>query len=154
MVPDLSSPIYSAGTPLPQQSPTRSTMNNPSSAAHHSSHTTTNMAPDGADPDTESNSSSVESVTEEDRVFLQIGDILKTRLEYDWLMVTKNNRLVTVPADMPVITILENFVKHYSMKAIMCPSQLEAPRRRSTTAKTERREKDYDKLVKRFEYFM
>lgn len=113
----------------------------------HASHTTTDSI--GADPDTESNSSSVESVTEEDRVYLQIGDILKTQLEFDWKMVTQNNRLVAIPAQMPVITILENYVKHFSIKAITCPSQLEAPRRRNSSAKMERREKDYEKLMKR-----
>lgn len=150
---DNSSPVPSTGTTLPRQSPTRLTMNHNASSARHSSHITTST-PGGHDPETESNSSSVESFTEEDRVVLQIGEILKAKLEFDWAMVTKHNRLVTVPAQMPVVTILENFVKHYSIKAITCPTQLEAPRRRSTTAKTERREKDYDKLVKRFVFFI
>lgn len=143
--------MQSSGTTMPLRSPTRLTMAHPSapSSHQHSSHTTTNTL-DGVDPDSESNSSSVESFTEEDRVFLQIGDMLKSKLEFDWAMVTKNHRLITVPAQMPVITILENFVKHYSIKAITCPTQLEVPRRRSTTAKTERREKDYEKLVKRY----
>lgn len=119
-----------------------------SSSNQHASHTTIG----GADPESESNSSSVESFNEEDRVVLQIGEMLKTKLEFDWLMVTKSNRLIKVPEQMPVITILENFVKHYSIKAITCPTQLEAPRRRSTTAKAERREKDYEKLAKRFRF--
>lgn len=99
--------------------------------------------------DTESCSSSVESTAEEDRVFLQIGDQLRTALEHDWAMITKHDRLVSLPATIPVITILENFVKHYSVRAISCPSTQIADgttRRRNSSAKFEKREKDYEKL--------
>lgn len=110
----------------------------PQNALHHHHHN-----------DTESCSSSVESTAEEDRVFLQIGDQLRTALEHDWAMITKHNRLVTLPASIPVITILENFVKHYSVRAISCPSTQIADgtaRRRNSSAKFEKREKDYEKL--------
>lgn len=96
--------------------------------------------------DTESCSSSVESTAEEDRVFLQLGDQLKSALEHDWTMITKHERLVNLPAKICVITILENFVKHYSVRAISCPTQIDGSRRRNSSAKVEKREKDYEKL--------
>lgn len=99
--------------------------------------------------DTESYSSSVESTNEDDRVYLQIGDQLKVALEHDWNMITKCDRLVNLPAKIPVITILENFVKHYSIKAISCPTQIDVPRRRNSSAKVDKREKDYEKLSNR-----
>lgn len=102
----------------------------------------------GGDIDTESYSSSVESTIEDDRVALQIGDKLKTILELDYTLITNGNKLVNLPAAVPVITILENFVKHFSIKSLTTTTQSDAPRRRnSNVAKCERREKDYEKLA-------
>lgn len=109
----------------------------------------TGGASNAGDIDTESYSSSVESTIEDDRVYLQIGETLKNYLEYDWTMITKNDKLVNLPAKVPIITILENFVKHYSIKAISCPTQVDAPRRRNSSAKIEKRERDYEKLNNR-----
>lgn len=101
------------------------------------------------DHESESCSSSIESATEDDRVALQISDRLKQFLEYDCNMITKQNKLVNLPAKIPVVTILENFVKFYSIKSICDPVGPEGPRRRNSSAKPERREKDYDKLKTR-----
>lgn len=90
-------------------------------------------------------SSSAESVIEEDRVALQISDNLKRFLEYDFNMITKHNKLVNLPAKIPVVTILENFVKYYSIKSICAPIN-GTPRRRNSSAKNEKREKDYEKI--------
>lgn len=99
----------------------------------------------------ESCSSSAESVIEEDRVALQISDNLKRFLEYDYLMITKQHKLVNLPAKIPVVTILENFVKYYSIKSICAPiNGTEGPRRRNSSAKNEKREKDYEKLKTRW----
>lgn len=98
----------------------------------------------------ESCSSSAESVIEEDRVALQISDNLKRFLEYDYQMVTKHHKLVNLPAKIPVVTILENFVKYYSIKSICAPiNGTEGPRRRNSSAKNEKREKDYEKIKTR-----
>lgn len=85
---------------------------------------------------------------EDDRVYLHIGDLLKQHLERDWRLITQQQHLLALPVAMPAITILENWVKHYSIKACTCPTQLDAPRRRSSSAKAEKREKDYEKLVR------
>lgn len=97
--------------------------------------------------ETESCSSSAESVIEEDRVALQISHNLKRFLEYDFQMITKQNKLVILPAKIPVVTILENFVKYYSIKSICGP--IDGPRRRNSSAKNEKKEKDYDSLKSR-----
>lgn len=93
---------------------------------------------------------SAESVIEEDRVALQISDNLKRFLEYDYKMITKHNKLVNLPAKIPVVTILENFVKYYSIKSICAPiNGTDGPRRRNSSAKNEKREKDYEKIKTR-----
>lgn len=95
----------------------------------------------------ESCSSSAESDNFDDRVALQISDKLKRFLDFDYQMITKHNKLVDLPAKITVVTILENFVKYYSIKSICGPiNASEGPRRRNSAAKNEKREKDYDKL--------
>lgn len=105
------------------------------------------------DAESESCSSSVESATEEDRVALQISEKMKKYLEYDKKMVTKMGKLVILPAKIPVVTILENFVKYYSIKSICEPGITDAPRRRNSAAKMEKKEKDYDKIKNRLVSF-
>lgn len=98
------------------------------------------------DHESESCGSSIESSTEDDRVALQISDHMKQFLDYDYDMITKQNKLVNLPAKIPVVAILENFVKYYSIKSICGPVGTEGPRRRNSSAKSEKREKDYDKI--------
>lgn len=98
-----------------------------------------------ADQETESCGSSVESMVEDDRVALHVSERMKNFLELDFNMITKNGKLVNLPAKVPVVTILENFVKYYSIKSICGPHPNDAPKRRNSAAK-EKREKDYDKL--------
>lgn len=107
------------------------------------------MAPIVIEHESESCSSSAESFIEEDRVALQISENLKRFLEYDYHMITKQNKLVNLPAKIPVVTILENFVKYYSIKSICEPTTIDGPRRRNSAAKSEKREKDYDKIKTR-----
>lgn len=124
--------------------------------------------------ESESCSSSAESsIIEEDRVALQISDNLKRFLEYDCQMITKHHKLVNLPAvklpfserhynralfqkkiillqKITVVTILENFVKFYTIKSVCGPiNGLDGPRRRNSSAKNEKREKDYEKLKTR-----
>lgn len=98
------------------------------------------------DHESESCGSSIESSAEEDRVQLQISDQLKKFLEYDFDMITKKEKLVNLPAKIPVVAILENFVKYYSIKSICGPVGTEGPRRRNSSAKNDKKEKDYDKI--------
>lgn len=98
--------------------------------------------------DTFGTAAAAAAASDDDRVHLHIGDLLKQHLERDWRLVTQQKRVLALPAAMPAITILENWVKHYSIKACTCPGQVEAPRRRSSSAKAEKREKDYEKLMR------
>lgn len=62
-------------------------------------------------------------------------------------MITQHYKLVDLPAKISVVTILENYVKYYSIKSICGPmSGMDGPRRRNSSAKNEKREKDYEKL--------
>lgn len=100
--------------------------------------------------DTETGTSSDESAVEDDRVAFQISDSLKQFLEYDFIMITKQNKLVNLPAKIPVTTILENYVKYHSIKTICGPVEVAAgPRRRNSAAKNEKREKDFEKIRNR-----
>lgn len=98
------------------------------------------------DHESESCGSSIESSAEEDRVQLQISEHMKKFLEYDFDMITKQNKLVNLPAKIPVVAILENFVKYFSIKSICGPVGTEGPRRRNSSAKNDKKEKDYDKI--------
>lgn len=100
------------------------------------------------DADTDTYSSSVES--EEDRVYLQIGTNLRGHLDRDWALINQHGKLPALPGSMPAVTILENWVKHYSIKActVGFSQQLRHEVRRSSSAKAEKREKEYERLVR------
>ncbi|XP_037041129.1 protein male-specific lethal-3 isoform X2 [Bradysia coprophila] len=89
------------------------------------------------------------SIVENDnnRLFLHIGEKLRNFLEFDCAMITKMEKLVNLPAQIPVVTILESFVKHISIKALSCPTPVHALRKRSNNGKGDKREKDYEKLI-------
>lgn len=102
--------------------------------------------------DESSSSSSTESGTGDEqrpRVALNISPFMKTFLEFDYRMVNEKNKLAILPAKIPIITILENYVKYYSIKSICAPMDEGGPRRRNSAAKTEKQEKNYEKLKAR-----
>lgn len=99
------------------------------------------------DCDTESYSSSVESFYDEDRVLLRIGEKLKQYLEIDYDMIVKHKMLHDLPALMPAISILENFVKQSAIKLVFYSSQSDTSRRRNSQLRPEKREKDLDKVI-------
>lgn len=98
------------------------------------------------EPGLETTSSIVEN--DSNRLFLHIGEKLRNFLEFDCAMITKMEKLVNLPAQIPVVTILESFVKHISIKALSCPTPGHALRKRNN--KGDKREKDYEKLINRF----
>lgn len=76
-----------------------------------------------------------------------ISENLRNILEHDYNMITKQNKLMSLPAKISVVAILENYVKYYSIKSICGPAHLDGgPRRRNSAAKHEKRERDYDKI--------
>ncbi|XP_055606810.1 protein male-specific lethal-3 [Uranotaenia lowii] len=99
------------------------------------------------DGDTEYYSSSVESSHEEDKVYLQVGAKLKRFLEFDYRMIS-DNILTKIPAQLPVVTILENFVRHYTIRQLFDLGQEQAKlrRRNSSFLKGDQKTKDYEAI--------
>ncbi|XP_055638458.1 male-specific lethal 3 homolog [Toxorhynchites rutilus septentrionalis] len=102
---------------------------------------------DALDGDTEYYSSSVESSHEEDKVYIQVGDKLKRYLEFDHSMISENN-LIEIPAKIPIVTILENFVRHYTIRQLFDLGQEQAKHRRrnSSFLKGDQKTKDYEAI--------
>lgn len=99
-------------------------------------------------------SSSATESHDDDRVFLHMGEVLKAHLEYDHKMITKDKVSALIPAPLPIVTILENFVKSHAIKVFTGP-QAEPPklfRRRSSIIGIKKESKvkpiDYDSLGK------
>lgn len=99
------------------------------------------------EPGLESETNSTDN--ENNRLFLHIGEKLRNYLEYDCALITKMEKLVNLPAQIPVVTILESFVKHISIKALSCPTPIHALRKRNNNVKVDKREKDLQKLINR-----
>lgn len=88
--------------------------------------------------------------SDNNRLFLHIGEKLRNYLEFDCAMITKMEKLINLPAQIPVVTILESFVKHVSIKALSCPTPIHALRKRNNNTQGDKREKDFQKLINRF----
>uniref|UniRef100_A0A336LLN2 Protein male-specific lethal-3 n=1 Tax=Culicoides sonorensis TaxID=179676 RepID=A0A336LLN2_CULSO len=98
-------------------------------------------------------SSSVESINDEEKIYMQMGDILKARLEFDFNLITKENKLVNLPAKVPVIAILENYVRQYALKQVcgISPDPTKSKRRNSQAKFENRREKEIERMKKNIE---
>lgn len=101
------------------------------------------------DCETDSCCSSVESFHDEDRVMLRISERLRQYLEYDYDMIVKYGKQHALPSRIPVVAILEKFVKQTALKMVFTTNQQEgAPRRRTAQPRTtDKKEKDVDKII-------
>ncbi|KAI9588192.1 hypothetical protein GQX74_004038 [Glossina fuscipes] len=97
--------------------------------------------------ETDSYSSSIESIHDEDRVMLRISERLRQYLEYDHDMIVKYAKQHTLPSRLPAIAILENFVKQTAVKMVFSTTQAESTRRRNTQQRTDKKEKEVDKII-------
>lgn len=80
--------------------------------------------------DLEYYSSNGSSLEEDDKIFLHIGIVLKSHIEEDFKMVRENVKPI-LPSKLPVVTILEHFVKSYAMKVLTTiPTEQKKPKRR------------------------
>lgn len=89
-----------------------------------------------------------------DRVHLQMGDILKNHLDADYENIVKHNKLHSLPAKMPIIVILENFVRYYAIKQVCSvPNEQEKPKRKYSCSKYEKtnRENVYQLMMTNIE---
>lgn len=102
-----------------------------------------------AEPDLELECySSSESSQEEEKLYIQMGDILKTHLEYDVNMITKEQKLVNLPSKVPVIAILENFVRYFALKQVcgISPDPSKSKRRNSQAKFENKRERELERM--------
>lgn len=97
--------------------------------------------------ETESCSSSVESFHDDERVLLKVSERLKQYLEFDYEMTVRNGKQHILPARIPVLGILENFVKQSAVKLVFSASQNESSRRRNTNLRPDKKEKEFEKIV-------
>lgn len=105
------------------------------------------------DCETDSCCSSVESFhADEDRCMLRISERLRQYLEYDYDMIVKYNKQHTLPSRIPVVAILENFVKQTALKMVFSNSHTDVVgggtrRCRTTQQRSDKKEKEFDKIV-------
>lgn len=97
-------------------------------------------------------SSSATESHDDDRVFLHMGEVLKKHLEFDNFKVTKEKIFTKLPARLPILSILENFVRSYAIKVVTAPQQEQTkPKRRSSVLGIKKEPKvktiDYDAIV-------
>ncbi|EDW73430.1 uncharacterized protein Dwil_GK17539 [Drosophila willistoni] len=83
---------------------------------------------------------------QEDRVMLLISERLREYMEYDYNMVVKLNKQHAMPARIPIVTILENFVKQRAVELAISIKQ-DSSRARNTQSRSARMEREYDRVM-------
>lgn len=101
------------------------------------------------DCETESCGSSIESFHDDDRVLLKVSERLKQYLEYDYEMTVRNGKQHILPARIPVLGILESFVKQSAVKLVFSVSSQNesSSRRRNTSLRPDKREREFEKIA-------
>lgn len=89
---------------------------------------------------------------------LRISERLRQYLEYDHDMIVKYGKQHALPSRIPIVAILENFVKQTALKLVFSNNQTEtgvggggggSTRRRTTQQRMDKKEKDVDKIITR-----
>lgn len=93
-------------------------------------------------------SSSQDDNDDTGRVYVQLGEILKSRLEADYEAIVKQKKVHNLPSKLPVIAILENFVRYYALKQICGIQEEEKPKRKYSHPKYEKYEKSENQREK------
>ncbi|XP_001353340.1 protein male-specific lethal-3 [Drosophila pseudoobscura] len=83
-------------------------------------------------------------VVQEDRVMLRISERLREYMEYDYNMIVKLGKQHAMPARMPIICILENFVKQ---RAVELAIGIKQDSKRNTQSRNARMEREYDRVM-------
>lgn len=80
---------------------------------------------------------------------LRISERLRQYLEYDHDMIVKYGKQHALPSRIPIVAILENFVKKTALKMVFSNNQTESgsSRRRNAQHRTDKKEKDVDKII-------
>ncbi|KAH8316743.1 hypothetical protein KR074_001997 [Drosophila pseudoananassae] len=82
----------------------------------------------------------------EERVMLRISERLREYMEYDYNMVVKLGKQHAMPAKIPIVTILENFVKQRAVELAISIKQ-DSSRARNTQSRNARMEREYDRVM-------
>ncbi|KAH8379957.1 hypothetical protein KR009_008231, partial [Drosophila setifemur] len=85
-------------------------------------------------------------VPQEDRVILRISERLREYMEYDYDMVVKLGKQHAMPASMPIVKILENFVKQRAVELAIGIKQ-DSSRARNTKSHVERMYQEYNRVM-------
>ncbi|XP_052890816.1 male-specific lethal 3 homolog [Anopheles moucheti] len=94
-------------------------------------------------------SSSVESSHEEEKVYLQAGSKFRKHLDLDQHLIVSDGMLVELPAKLPVVTVLEDFVRYYTIRQLFeCghQEQTKSRRRNSSALRSEHKIRDYEQI--------
>jgi len=85
-------------------------------------------------------------VPQEDRIMMRVSERLRELIEYDRNMVKKLGKQHALPARVPIVTIMENFVKQRAVELAIGIKQ-DSSRARNTQSRNARMEREYDRVM-------
>lgn len=85
-------------------------------------------------------------IHQEDRVMLRISERLREYMEYDYNMICSLGKHHAMPANTPIVTIMENFVKQRAVELAIGIKQ-DSSRARNTKSRNARMEREYDRVM-------
>lgn len=96
--------------------------------------------------DTHTSTDADKRIYQEDRVMLRISERLREYMEYDYNMICKLGKQHSLPATIPIVTIMENFVKQRAVELAIGIKQ-DSSRARNTKSRNARMEREYDRVM-------
>nr|ABV49054.1 male specific lethal 3 [Drosophila simulans]ABV82490.1 male-specific lethal 3 [Drosophila simulans] len=85
-------------------------------------------------------------VPQEDRIMMRVSERLRELIEYDRNMVKVLGKQHALPARVPIVTIMENFVKQQAVELAISIKQ-DSSRARNTQSRNARMEREYDRVM-------
>ncbi|KAH8366250.1 hypothetical protein KR093_010982 [Drosophila rubida] len=85
-------------------------------------------------------------MNQENRVMLRISERLRGYMEYDYNMISMLGKQHALPSRMPIVSILESFVKQRAVELAIGIKQ-DSSRGRITTSRNARMEREYDRVM-------
>ncbi|KAH8362765.1 hypothetical protein KR084_000837 [Drosophila pseudotakahashii] len=85
-------------------------------------------------------------VPQEDRIMMRVSERLRELIEYDRNMVKILGKQHALPARVPIVTIMENFIKQRAVELAIGIKQ-DSSRARNTQSRNARMEREYDRVM-------
>ncbi|XP_017071189.1 protein male-specific lethal-3 [Drosophila eugracilis] len=85
-------------------------------------------------------------VQQEDRIMMRVSERLREIIEYDRNMIKKLGKQHALPSRVPIVTIMENFVKQRAVELAIGIKQ-DSSRARNTQSRNARMEREYDRVM-------